>query len=538
MFFFVIRPMCEFKLFRESAEEQYKQQTGAGPDVPLGVGDKHFDPEKSETLKAIRAGEDDSFGKTFYEKIAQAEAPKVFIDTEPEWTEQARLKAERARSATPSSYAARQTPTPSYNPNYATIHGTSSVIIQPLCFYSNNQKTSDISYRQSGQWINDDRKSTPMYDISSVDSSKANISTPSSYHGHGPEHPRLQPKYTGFKKSNEMNIETAPNINNVSANVFVGDTVSNQKIYKENVHKQKDPFGTSFAPPEGFKEDHKTVSRQENSQKFGTYSLSAYKPKPRSYSAAPMDRYDSSTYGTKEVTVETLLNDTALYPRKKLELPYWHSYSLEKQDRWKNGSDPRLSRPQVPKIFHHFLEVYLHSLLQVMPQIPVHQPPYWYNQANQTHNIWQTAADRNTPEYSTYGTSYSTETRQMQDYTTGYKNTINSQHYQEQRQFQPQQQHYKEEEYKLEKQTINSQNTSTNQASYHENTAIKLKNVYCFIANTEASTQGNYTDTEGREVSYTRELVTSVDPHRECSLLKEEERRVVETPYEPGIISR
>lgn len=112
---------------RESAEEQYKQQIGAGPDIPLGTGDKHFDPEKSETLKAIRAGEDDSFGKTFFEKIAQAEAPKVFTDPEPDWTEKARLKAERARSATPSSYAARQISTPFYNPSYATIHGTSAV---------------------------------------------------------------------------------------------------------------------------------------------------------------------------------------------------------------------------------------------------------------------------------------------------------------------------------------------------------------------------------------------------------------------------
>ena len=58
------------------------------------------------------------------------------------------------------------------------------------------------------------------------------------------------------------------------------------------------------------------------------------------------------------------------------------------------------------------------------------------------------------------------------------------------------------------------------------------------VANTQASTHGNYTDAEGRAVSYTRELVTSMDPNRECSLLKEEEKRVVEKPLEPGIISR
>lgn len=67
-------------MFREAAEEQYKQQLGAGPEVPIGSTDRHFDPEKSETLKAINAGEDDSFGKTFFEKIAQAEAPRIPIE--------------------------------------------------------------------------------------------------------------------------------------------------------------------------------------------------------------------------------------------------------------------------------------------------------------------------------------------------------------------------------------------------------------------------------------------------------------------------
>ncbi|VDK55965.1 unnamed protein product [Anisakis simplex] len=58
------------------------------------------------------------------------------------------------------------------------------------------------------------------------------------------------------------------------------------------------------------------------------------------------------------------------------------------------------------------------------------------------------------------------------------------------------------------------------------------------VANTQANTEGTYMDREGRNVNYRRELATSVDPNRECSLLKEEERRIVETPLEPGIISR
>ncbi|VBB33432.1 unnamed protein product, partial [Acanthocheilonema viteae] len=58
------------------------------------------------------------------------------------------------------------------------------------------------------------------------------------------------------------------------------------------------------------------------------------------------------------------------------------------------------------------------------------------------------------------------------------------------------------------------------------------------VANTEASLEGNYVDKNGQPVTYKREVVTSVNPNSESTLLKEEEKRVVETPLEPGVISR
>lgn len=58
------------------------------------------------------------------------------------------------------------------------------------------------------------------------------------------------------------------------------------------------------------------------------------------------------------------------------------------------------------------------------------------------------------------------------------------------------------------------------------------------IANTFADARGEYKDREGKNVSYKRELTTSVDPGKEYQLLKEEERRVTEEPIEPGVISR
>ena len=69
---------------RETAEEQYRQQAASVPNasnaapIPLGSGEKQFDPSKSETLKAIIEQEkQDDFGKNFFEKVAEAETPNV-----------------------------------------------------------------------------------------------------------------------------------------------------------------------------------------------------------------------------------------------------------------------------------------------------------------------------------------------------------------------------------------------------------------------------------------------------------------------------
>ncbi|EPB77629.1 hypothetical protein ANCCEY_03301 [Ancylostoma ceylanicum] len=56
-----------------------------------------------------------------------------------------------------------------------------------------------------------------------------------------------------------------------------------------------------------------------------------------------------------------------------------------------------------------------------------------------------------------------------------------------------------------------------------------------FTSHTE---KGEYRDHQGHDVSYKRETQTAVDPGKEYALLKEEEKRVVETDLEPGVISR
>ncbi|GMT23808.1 hypothetical protein PFISCL1PPCAC_15105, partial [Pristionchus fissidentatus] len=58
------------------------------------------------------------------------------------------------------------------------------------------------------------------------------------------------------------------------------------------------------------------------------------------------------------------------------------------------------------------------------------------------------------------------------------------------------------------------------------------------VSNTLNNTQGGYRDHSGHDVSYKRELATSSDPGRDVALLKEEEKRIIEKPLEPGVISR
>uniref|UniRef100_A0A914VCV5 Zasp-like motif domain-containing protein n=1 Tax=Plectus sambesii TaxID=2011161 RepID=A0A914VCV5_9BILA len=57
-------------------------------------------------------------------------------------------------------------------------------------------------------------------------------------------------------------------------------------------------------------------------------------------------------------------------------------------------------------------------------------------------------------------------------------------------------------------------------------------------ANTKAHTTGSYIDPSGHQVSYKKEMVTSSDPGKEYSVLTEEERKVMEEPIQPGVISR
>uniref|UniRef100_A0A8R1TTA2 ZM domain-containing protein n=1 Tax=Onchocerca volvulus TaxID=6282 RepID=A0A8R1TTA2_ONCVO len=277
---------------REAAEEQYKQQIGAGPDHALGASDRHFNPEMSETLKAIRAGENDTFGQHFNEMIAQAEIPHIPPAQEPYWAHTARNRSERPRSATPS--AAQ----PYYSPHYSTLQRSKNRSEERsnvpakigyefggLDYVDKSRIPQDSSYIYFGdtQRNNDEQKTTiPGYEMGGMDFRKGAIGMNGPYHGHGPEQRRLHPKFDHASlKRDEMNIEIAPNVDHVSADILIGDTRSNQHLTRNELHDHS--FGTSFGPTVGFTRQHRTVTRQEEAARPTTFSLSAKKDNNSAY---------------------------------------------------------------------------------------------------------------------------------------------------------------------------------------------------------------------------------------------------------------
>lgn len=287
---------------------------------------------------------------------------------------------------------------------------------------------SHYSYNEDNRKYHDERKTSPGYEMGGMDFRKGAVKMDGPYHGHGPEQRRLQSKFEHASlKHDEMNIEVAPNVDYVSADVLIGDTRSNQHLAK---NEQPDhEFGTSFGSTVGFTHHHRTVGRREETPKSTTFSLSAktdhsahrwmnnkshtrgayLTPPPprsshetlppstdisgytseavtnytsagkttgstpygkskqksvRSQSAASTGRQESANEnGDKEVTIETLLTDKALIPQKRMMAQEWQTKSLEKHNHWKNRSDPRLTRSQVLYIFFILIFLLLPFLL-------------------------------------------------------------------------------------------------------------------------------------------------------------------------------
>ncbi|PIO67136.1 hypothetical protein TELCIR_11128, partial [Teladorsagia circumcincta] len=261
---------------------------------------------------------------------------------------------------------------------------------------------------------------------------------PGPYHGHGPDPPRLRSRYSADPRS-PCNSYYAPNVDEVDANLLVGDTISNQKIRHEVRHIDQSEFGTSFAPPTGFKRDHITVKRSPVPPEPITFSVSANKARYGSTGNISSDReqmwrrqvqqqqqYPMSPGGEKEVTVKTLLNDDVLRKVDRETTPVWRDRSLSKHEAWKYRSDPRLDRHQPYYDYPH-----------LAPRDVFTNEPNWSRTVQQRRNAWErmaydTDARVSLPASAKSQTAYHTDA--AQPYQSQYHEERHSQYSSEQHQ--------------------------------------------------------------------------------------------------------
>lgn len=210
----------------------------------------------------------------------------------------------------------------------------------------------DYTYERRSRADEHQQRPKPGYELGGTDFGHGYIAT-GPYHGHGPDPPRLRPHFSADPRS-ACNSYYAPNVDEVDANLLVGDTISNQKIRHEVRHINQNEFGTSFAPPGGFKRDHITVRRSQPPPEPITFSLSANKARyggsTGNISSQSRERdvwRQRQANDEKEVTVHTLLNDDVLRKRDRETTPVWHDHSMSKHEAWMHRTDPRLNRNQV-----------------------------------------------------------------------------------------------------------------------------------------------------------------------------------------------
>ncbi|EGT55945.1 hypothetical protein CAEBREN_31202 [Caenorhabditis brenneri] len=524
---------------KEAAVEQFQQQIGETPqDLP--AQDKHFDPSKSATLKYLKEGERENFGENFFEKVAQAEAPRVPHQSEPTWARTAREKSERARSKTPAdphqAYRPASSPAPSNHPIHAETareHAEKSRVFthninepfgrsyweasHTLPRYRRSHSAghdlanrgyelggmdytggihvdrgTDYQYYEEPQRKPQPPKLPPGYELGGTDFYRGHISGDANYRGHGPDPPRLRPKYTA-DSHDPCNVAIAPNLEGVDANLLVGDTLSNQKIRHEVRHIDQTKFGTSFGPTQGFTHDHHTAPRYAEPPKPVVYSLSANKSLARSASvprsSAPPEQRDvwnvQQAEVDKEVNIRTLLNDDALRSRKREQSPYWAGRSEQKHEAWQGRVDPRLQRYETyitepnwrrnvdqrrlaweRRAFETEQRLSRPYSEKVAPGVP----PSWHAEAQHKHQQWQQQADNmNTQSYTYSTTGYQPSQpaggQQSYNETRQYSSNTTSNYQPSQTQYQQQQHQYQSDQHSNAQRLLNS-GYNTNQVDY------------------------------------------------------------------------
>uniref|UniRef100_A0A7E4VA61 ZM domain-containing protein n=1 Tax=Panagrellus redivivus TaxID=6233 RepID=A0A7E4VA61_PANRE len=473
---------------RESAEEQYRQQAASVPNLPpteapsvLGGGNRRFDPTKSEALKAIQEQDkQDQFGKNFFEKVAQAEAPNVPHSREPQWANEARQKQERARSQTPGAYQNYHQfdnygipagPPPTFtsgpeletnrlsinewqqqrhrrSPSAGTHHNPSGLASEKGYLFGGmdfiDHTYDPYKYDNTPSYDTYPKRREPKdhsrpgynYGLDFTKNAYIDGSDRDYYHGYGPQQPKLKSKYSADPHA-PINTYVSPNVEAVNPVRLIGDTLSNQKVPHEKylTEEEKRTFATSFAPPPGFKRDHVTVRVPPKPHEPICYSLSA-KKRPQSTQPTAANQYQVKP---RSKTPDASNNDRWYTGGNKEVLtsePNWARTVDSRRNAWERQAQNVDARVQLP----------------ASAKVPPPQQPQWANRSVNAHNAWQITSDRhgstnqsnynNAPAWNTYNSGanyvsnansgYNTQQQQRNQYTENVTRTTTTNNTQQQ----------------------------------------------------------------------------------------------------------
>ncbi|CAI2352090.1 unnamed protein product [Caenorhabditis sp. 36 PRJEB53466] len=348
---------------KEAAVEQFQQQIGETPqDLP--AQDKHFDPSKSATLKYLKEGERENFGENFFEKVAQAEAPRVPHQSEPAWARTAREKSERARSKTPAdpTQAYRSGSSPAPSTNYPVHYESAREHAEKSKVFTHNVNDFGRSYWDAAPpeihaepvgpdanssiaamnsadsispavstWIMAPTISTTRNRRAShssrssrrvgsgTDFYRGHVSGNSNYRGHGPDPPRLRPKYTADPHDPMQRGSRAQSGSGGCEPSHRRHTVNRRSVTKcvtsinQVRHLVRSPTGLPARPSHRPK-----VRRHAETARLLAFGEQISSPAPHRYPARPHRPNTTTACGIiaanswrwiRRVNIRTLLND-------------------------------------------------------------------------------------------------------------------------------------------------------------------------------------------------------------------------------------
>ncbi|VDP04954.1 unnamed protein product, partial [Soboliphyme baturini] len=340
----------------------------------------------------------------------------------------------------------------------------------------------------------------------------------------------------------------APNVTtfrSTGAGASKGKTVLG---YSESTEAKKPlEFGTFYGPGEKTTYSSSTTTTVRKSETL-----------PRTYGASQVAPVGYAP--KKQVTISSLVSGEAEKPSYVTEeVPPWHKHAEYKRTVWEKkrtaidpdqqqkpaiaGERPSWTQKAAEKqisweVHGNHIDPRTHR-----PPPPEGTGPQWTKKAEKTHSIWQHEADAwlqkkqmedelsnrgYSAQYSTKTTTRTSAPTTTPPSTPAAAGSVPAYH------------DDASPPWRQKKVPHERVSGSEDEVSrYHDlTTSISQTTAQTPRGETKSKTSGSYIDPEGHTVDYVKEAYTTVDPGKEFSMLTEEQRKVLEEPLEPGVISR